>query len=49
MFNHAQHMYIPDKIKVIKTMVMVSISILILSGFVFGIDTIIANIYQMLI
>ena len=49
MFNHIHHMYIPAKIKVIKTMVMVSLSILILSGFVFGIDTLIAGIYRMVI
>lgn len=49
MFNRIHQMYIPDKIKVIKTMVMVSLSILILSSFVFSIDTLIAGIYQMII
>lgn len=49
MFNHIRHMYIPDKMKVIKNMVMVSLSIVLLSGFVFGIDTLIAGIYQKII
>lgn len=42
-------MYIPDKMKVIKNMIMVSLSIVLLSGFVFGIDTLIAGIYRMII
>lgn len=46
MFNQNYHMYIPDKMKVVKSMVMVSISILVLSAFVFGIDAIIVNLYQ---
>lgn len=49
MFNHIHHMYIPDKNKVIKNMAMVSLSILLLSGFVFGIDILIAGIYQKII
>lgn len=46
MFNDLNRMYIPDKQKLIKIMILVSISIFVLSGFVFGVDTAITMIYQ---